>query len=152
MSKKKRVLTDIEKIKIKLAKKELTQYKNDMEYINEKMSDTEEIRSKLEKITTVLTPAKSFNGSASPDRFADGISKLDEIKNQMSSKMIKMLENKFRIDKNIDLLPDPYRDVLFYRYSRNMKWSEVADKTGYNERYVLGDLHGEALYLYSKIM
>ncbi len=152
MSKKKRVLTDMEKIKIKLAKKELTQYKNDMEYINEKMSDTEEIRTKLEKITTVLTPAKSFNGGASTDKFADGISKIEELKGQMSLRMAKILENKFRIDKNIDLLPDTYRDVLFYRYARNMKWSEVAKKVGYNERYVSGDLHGEALYLYSKIM
>ncbi len=152
MSKKKRVLTDMEKIKIKLAKKELTQYKNDMEYINEKLSDTEEIRTKLESITTVLTPSKSFSGGASPDKFADGISRIEELKGQMSLRMAQILENKFRIDKNIDLLPDTYRDVLFYRYSRNMKWSEVAKKVGYNERYVSGDLHGEALFLYSKIM
>ena len=58
---------------------------------------------------------------------------------------------KFDIDDKIESLDTPYRDLLFYRYTRANEWTDVAKKIGYSESHTKGVLHAEALYLYSKI-
>lgn len=148
---KKRILTDEEKQKIKLAKKELNQYKSDSKYILNKLNDAEETKTTLEKVTSALIPGKSYSAGGNKDKFADGISKLQDLMKKCSSRMEKLLENKFKIDDKIDLLPTPYRDILFYRYAQGKTWNEVANEIGYETKYVCDELHPEALYLYSKM-
>lgn len=151
MPKKKRILTDEEKQKIKLVKKELNQYKNDSKYVLEKLNDAEETKTTLEKVTSVLVPGKTFSAGGSKDKFADGVNKLDILRKQCGTRMEKLLQKKFDIDDKIDVLPTPYRDILFYRYARGFKWSEVAEKINYDKDYVYDELYQEALFLYSKL-
>lgn len=151
MSKKKRILTEEEKNKIKLAKKELNSYKKDDNYIKDKLDDIEETRTLLEKVTATLEPGKTFTTGASKDKFADGISKINELSKKCRKRLQEHIENKIIIDEKIDMLPYPYREVLFYRYTKSMKWLDVADKVNYERDYVCDELHPEALYLYSKL-
>lgn len=151
MPKKKRILTDEEEQKIKLVKKELNQYKNDSKYILEKLDDVEKTKTTLEKVTSILAPGKTYSAGGSKDKFADGISKLETLRKQLGSRAEKLIEKKFDIDDKIDVLPAPYRDVLFYRYARGYKWSEVAEKANYDKDYVYDELRPEALFLYSKL-
>lgn len=147
---KKRILSDEEKTKIKQAKKELKQYQNNIRYITAKLNETEEIRAVLEKVTTILTPGKSFTGGESPDRFADGISKIEELRGKLSKRTIELMEIKFEVEDKIDSLPYPYRDILFYKYTKNMSWREIAGEINYDIRYLENELYREAIYLYSK--
>ena len=149
MSKFKRTLTEEEKIKIKESKEELKQYREDIKYIEEKLNDTEEIKTKVEKITTVISVAKTNNKSEN-DKFADAISRLEELKIDCTEKMQKLLIKKFMIDDKIEQLEQPYKNILFFRYTRGKDWRSVAEELGYTENYIF-DLHGEALYLYSKL-
>lgn len=148
---KKRILSDEEKAKKKLAKKELKQFRKDFSYITEKIYATEETRSLLEKVTTVLEKNKSYTKGASPDKIADGISELEDLKGKLSDKTLELLKIKKIIEDKIDLLPSPYRDILFYKYIRDKKWIEIADEIHYDHRYIKNELHEEALYLYSQI-
>lgn len=150
MSKQKRILTEEEKIKIAEVKKELNEYRANIKYIEEKLDDTEEVRSKVEKITPTLSLTKTNSSSESLDRFADAINKLEELKLDYTEKMKELLIKKFIIDDKIELIEQPYRNVLFFRYTRAKDWKEVAAQLGYTEDYIY-DLHGEALYLYSKL-
>lgn len=150
MSKQKRILTEEEKIKIQKSKNELNEYRENIRYIEEKLNDTEEIRSKVEKVTTILSPTKTNTSRESPDKFADAISRLEDLKIDCSKKMEELLIKKFIIDEKIERVGQPYKNVLFYRYTRGKSWRSVADELGYKEDYIY-DLHGEALYLYSKI-
>lgn len=150
MSRKKRNLTEEEKQSIETAKKELNGYKEDIKYIEEKLNDTEEIKSRVEKVTTVLSLTKTNSSSESYDKFADAISKLEELKIDCSDRMKNLLVKKFKIDDKIEKIEQPYKNVLFYRYIRGKGWNDVAEELGYTREYVC-DLHGEALYLYSKI-
>ena len=61
-----------------------------------------------------------------------------------------LLIKKFKIDDKIDMIEQPYKNILFYRYSRGKNWNDVANELGYTRDYAC-ELHGEALYLYSKI-
>ena len=148
--KKRRMLTDDEKLKIEQCKQELKDYRENIKYIEEKLNDTEEVKGKIEKVTTILSLAKTSGGNPQNDKFADGISRLEELKLDCSDKMQKLLLNKFLIDSKIESIDQPYRNVLFFRYTRGKSWEEVARELGYTRDYIC-ELHGEALYLYSKI-
>lgn len=150
MMSKKRILTDSEKQAITEAKKELNEYREDIKYIEEKMNDTEEIKAKIEKVTTIISLTKTNTSSESRDKFADAINKLEELKLDCSDRMKEMLIKKFKIDDKIELVQQPYKNILFYRYARGKSWNDVANELGYTREYVC-ELHGEALYLYSKI-
>lgn len=150
MSNKKRTLTDDEKVKIINAKQELNEYRENIKYIEEKLNDTEEVRSKVEKVTTMLSLTKTNNSNESPDKFADAISRLDELKIDCSKKLEELIIKKFQIDEKIENMEQPYRNILFYRYTRGKSWNDVANDLGYTREYIC-NLHGEALYLYSKI-
>ena len=151
MSKQKRILTEEEKQNIERAKKELNGYMEDIKYIEEKLDDTEEVKSRLERVTTVLSLTKTNSSSKSPDKFADAIDRLEELKLDCSGRMEELLIKKFKIDDKIELMEQPYKNILFYRYTRGKNWNDVAEELGYTRDYVCGELHGEALYLYSKI-
>lgn len=150
MSKQKRILTEEEKLKIAQAKQELNEYRENIKYIEEKINDTEEIKTRVEKVTSTLSLTKTNSSSESPDRFADAINRLEELKVDCTEKMKELLIKKFNIDDKIDSLEQPYRNVLFYRYTRGKSWQDVAKELGYTLDYIY-ELHGEALYLYSKI-
>ena len=150
MSKKKRILTEEEKNKITKAKQELNEYRENIKYIEEKLDDTEETKAKLEKVTAVWSHAKTNSSNVSSDKFADMISRLEDLKIDITEKMQELLFKKFVIDDKIETIEQPYRNILFYRYTRGKSWNEVANDLGYTVRNAL-ILHGEALYLYSKI-
>lgn len=151
MSKQKRILTEDEKVNIAKAKQELNEYKEDVEYIQEKLNDTEEVKTMIEKVTTILSLTKTNSSNESPDKFADAIDKLNELKEECIDKMQNLLIKKFYIDDKIEKVEQPYRNILFHRYARRKEWGEVARDLGYTRQYVC-ELHGEALYLYSKKM
>ncbi len=150
MSKVKRTLSEAEKEEIAKAKQELNEYRENIKYIEEKLDDTEEVKAKIEKVTSVLSLTKTNNSHESNDKFADAINKLEELKLDCSEKMKGLLLKKFTIDDKIERVEQPYRNVLFYRYTRGRSWEDVAKELGYSRDYVC-EMHGEALYLYSKI-
>lgn len=147
---KRRILTDEEKLKIEQSKQELKDYREDIKYIEEKLNDTEEVKGKIEKVTSILSLSKTSGGEISNDKFADGINRLEELKIDCSDRMQELLLKKFLIDSKIERTEQPYRNVLFFRYTRGKSWEEVAKELGYTRDYVC-EMHGEALYLYSKI-
>lgn len=147
---KRKILSEQEKLKIEESKQELKDYREDIKYIEEKLNDTEEVKGRIEKVTTILSLSKTSGGDASNDKFADGISRLEELKIDCSDRMQELLLKKFSIDTKIESLEQPYRNILFFRYTRGKSWEEVAKELGYTRDYVC-ELHGDALYLYSKI-
>lgn len=147
---KRKELTKEEKEKIEIAKQELKDYRENIKYIEEKMNDTEELKTKLEKITTTLSITKTNTSNTETDKFADGINRLEELKIDCNKKMEDLIVKKFEIDQKIENLEQPYRNILFFRYTRGKSWEAVAENLGYTRQYTC-ELHGKALYLYSKI-
>ena len=150
MSKQKRILTEEEKQAIAKAKEELRDYRYNIRYIEEKLRDIEETKALACKVTPTLSLTKTNGNNSSNDKIGDSIARLEQLKDISDYKIKQLLMKKFDIDDKIESLDVPYRDVLFYRYTRAKTWDEVAKEIGYTREYVC-TLHGEALYLYSKI-
>lgn len=151
MAKQKRILTEEEKQKIQEAKEELREYRKDVKYIQEKEDDIEEVKGFLEKTTTRLSKTKTSNNSMSTDKFSDSLDKIDELEKEIPDRMVKLLEKKFEIDTKIDKLEYPHRDVLFMRYSRGKSWRYIIGELGIETERRVYQIHGEALYKYSKL-
>jgi len=150
MSRKKRILTEEEKAKIIEAKKELKNYKHDIKYINEKIDDTEETKAKLEKITASWLQTKTNSSNESPDKFADVISDVEDLKIECKDRLQALMLKKIDIDNKIDSMKYPYKTLLYLRYVRCKGWVDIASELDYSLRQV-HYLHGDALYEYSKI-
>lgn len=147
---KKRILTDEEKMKIQEAKEELKRYRKEIKYIQEKEDDIEETKAFLERTTTRLSKTKTSNNSMTTDKFSDNIDKLNEIENEIPNKLYNLLKKKFMIEEKIEKLEQPYKNILFFRYARGKNWGNIANEMDYTVKYIY-ELHGEALYQYSKI-
>ena len=147
---KRRILNEEEKAKIEKSKQELKDYREDIKYIEEKLDDAKELKTTIEKVTSVLALSRTSGGNIDNDKFADGISRLEELKIDCSERLKTLILKKFIIDDKIEQIEQPYRNVLFFRYTRGKSWEETAKELGYTRDYVC-ELHGEALYKYSKI-
>ena len=76
---KKRILTDEEKEKIQESKKELNEYRDDIKYIADKLDDAEDIKTKMKKVTTILSSTKTNSSNENNDKFGDALIKLEEL-------------------------------------------------------------------------
>lgn len=150
MRREKRILTEEEKSKIRLAKTELNEYRENIRYIEEKENDIEELQARLEKITTRLSKAKTNSNGLNTDKFSDSLSRLEELRKAYGEKLQELLLKKFVIDEKIEQLEPIYRNVLFYRYGRNMSWNMIASEMNYSVSDIYRK-HGQALYFYSKL-
>lgn len=148
---KKRILTDEEKQKIQEVKQELQKYRKEVLYIQEKEADIEETKAFLERTTTRLSKTKTSNNSMTTDKFSDQIDKINEMDKEIPERLAKMLEMKFEIDKEIDKLEYPERDVLFMRYTRGQSWRYIMNALKIETERRVYQIHGDALYNYSKI-
>ncbi len=65
--------------------------------------------------------------------------------------MKQVLFDKFIIDDKIEKVEQPYKNILFYRYTKGMSWNKVAEKMGYTREYVCV-LHGDAfIFLFKNL-
>lgn len=132
------------------AKQELKEYKDNIDYLKEKQEDLEELRTFLEKSTTRLSKTKTSNSSMSSDKILDGIGRIESIEKEYDKKLQELLLKKFVVDDKIEKLEEPYKSLLFYRYSRRMPWQQVARKIELSLRDTYRK-HGKALQLYAEI-
>ena len=135
---------------IEEAKKELREYRDNIKYIEEKQNDIEEIKTRLEKVTSRISMTKTSNINTEGDSFSNGIIKLQALQQEYDEKLKELMLKKYIIDEKIDKLDTQYRNILFFRYARNMNWDKIAERIGYDERYTY-KLHGKALFEYTKI-
>lgn len=61
-----------------------------------------------------------------------------------------MYKTKKKIEDKIDLLEQPYRNILYYKYIKGLSLTKVANEIGYNYKWTC-ELHGNALIKYKQL-
>lgn len=84
------------------------------------------------------------------DRMGEYAAKIVDLKNEKYSQLIKMYNTKKRIEDKIDMLEQPYRNILYYKYIKGYNLTKVANEIDYEYKYVC-KLYGTALQMYKKI-
>ncbi len=130
-------------------KKELSAYLYDKKLLKEKEQDLEELITKAEKITTELSDMPKGTPEIQ-DKIAEYTAKIVDLKNEKCRQIIEMYKTKHEIEAKIDMLEQPYRNILYYKYIKGYKLERVADEIEKEYKYVC-TLHGEALIYYKNL-
>ena len=138
-------------ITIEEAKKELSEYKQNVKYIEEKQNDALELRTRLESTTKRLSDMPNGKGAnLDKDVLSENIDKLNSIVDECDKKLQELLIKKFIVENKIDSLEQPYKTILYTIYIRAKKFRIVAEEMGYEYKYFCS-LHGDALQKYSQL-
>lgn len=138
----------IDELKIKEARQELREYRDNIKYIDEKQNDVEELRTRIEKTTKVLntTPnGKGTNLDKAP--FEESLDKIKDIEQECSDKLQELLVKKYLVENKIEQLEQPFKSILYLKYIRGMTLYDVSRELNYSYRQIK-NLHKEAVEKY----
>ena len=114
-----------------------------------KEEELEELIVRAEKVTQELTDMPKGSPKVL-DKMAEYAAQIIDLKNEKYDQLIKMYKTKKKIEDKIDLLEQPYRDVLYYKYIKGLTLTGVANEIEYEYEYTK-KLHGIALLKYRNI-
>ncbi len=129
-------------------KKELNSYLQDKKILKEKENDLEELITRATKITTELSDMPKGN-SEIQDKMAELASQIVDMKNEKYEQIIKMYNTKKQIEDKIDLLEQPYKNILYFKYIKGKNLTEVANIINKEYKWTC-KLYGEALKKYKE--
>lgn len=130
-------------------KEELGQYLQDKKLLQEKEHDLEELITRATKVTTEMSDMPKGSPKVE-DKMAELTAQIVDLKNQKYDQIIKMYKTKKEIEDKIDLLKQPYKNILYYKYIKGEKLEKISLEIGYNYKWTC-ELHGEALLLYKQL-
>lgn len=130
-------------------KRELGAYLQDKKLLKEKEDDLEELITRATKITTELSDMPKGTPKLQ-DKMAELASQIVDMKNEKYGQIIKMYKTKKQIEDKIDLLEQPYRNILYFKYIKGKNLTEVANVIGYNYKWTC-EMHGYALKKYKEL-
>lgn len=131
-------------------KKELEAYLYDKQLLKEKEEELEELKTRATKITTELSDMPKGTPEIQ-DKIGEYAAKIVDLKNEKYNQLIEMYKTKARIENKIDMLDQPYRNILYYKYIKGLSLTEVANEIKYDYNYTKS-LHGTALLKYRNII
>lgn len=137
------------KYTIEEIKKELNSYLDDKRYIEEKRAEIEEMRAKATRTTTEISDMPR-GSSPVADKIAEYIARIEEIQAESYKRALEMEEKKKNTEDIINVMDQPYKNILYFRYIKGYNLMQVASMIG-NEYKWCCVLHGRALEQYRKI-
>lgn len=136
---------------IEEAKQELREYRDNIKYIEEKQNDSEELRTRIENISSKISGmpnAKGENPEKAP--FEESLDKIKQIEIDCNKKLKELLLKKFVVENKIEQLEQPYKSILYLKYIRGINLYKVSE--GLNYSYIhIKRMHIEAIEKYAKL-
>ena len=129
------------------AKEELLQYKYAREKVDETLEEYQKYKDRAEKMTSIISDMP--RGTSSFDKVADNAVKMADLSAEYEKRWLEAEYMKLEIEKNIDLVEEPYRIILYMKYVQGKKLEEIAYKLNANYTYIC-EQHGIALKKYEE--
>jgi len=117
----------------KEAKKELYSYLHSKKLEERKLQQIEEIKTKLTKITTVLSDMPK--GTPDNDKMTKNVARLIELVSEHIDIMTEEEENLIKITNKIKKVEQPFRNILELRFVEGLKVEEVSVEIDRTYRY-----------------
>ena len=129
------------------AKEELLQYKYAREKVDETLEEYQKYKDRAEKMTSIISDMPRRTSSS--DKVADNAVKMADLSAEYEKRWLEAEYMKLKIEKNIDLVEEPYRTILYMKYVQGKKLEEIAYKMNANYTYIC-EQHGVALKKYEE--
>lgn len=138
-------------ITIEEAKQELREYRDNIKYIEEKQNDAEELRTRIERVTSNITGMPNGKG-ADLERapFEESLDRIQEIEKDCNKKLQELLLKKYIVENKIEQLEQPYKSILYLKYMRGINLYKVSEELNYSYRHIK-NLHQEAIEKYANL-
>lgn len=138
-------------ITIEEAKQELREYRDNIKYIEEKQNDAEELRTRIEKVTSRLTGMPNGKG-ADLDKapFEESLDKITEIEKDCNKKLQELLLKKYIVENKIEQLDQPHKSILYLKYIRGINLYKVSEELNYSYIHIKR-MHIEAIEKYANL-
>lgn len=139
------------------ARQELRDYQDNCKYLRRKREDIERLRSRLTNATIRLTGIPGAHNNRS---FEEAAIILADVTNEHEGMFADSEQKRLTVERKINQLRQPYRNVLYLRYIRGLGWKEISKEMGYDQDYISRDhygqrtatgIHGTALRLYADL-
>lgn len=125
--------------------KELKSYWFDTKYYNEIMADSEVVVKDIQNLETSLRDKEIKGYDTTITKLK--IKNLNEKKVSLES-LLKSIKNETKkVEIMIDNIPQPYKNVLFFKYIKNLSFDEIAYKMNYSSKRIY-QLHKIGVDLY----
>ena len=132
------------------SKKELKDYIYDKKWLKERWEDIEERRSLLDKITNTLSDLPKGTPQVN-DKVAERLTELLDVTKEYEQYLETLNKRQIKIERKIDKLEQPFRNILYFRYIKGYNLTEVSGKIEEEYDYTR-KLHGIALIKYSEVV
>lgn len=119
---------------IQQAKRELLDYRQ----------DAEEIKNRKDEIRILESRLYSGRGG----NLENGVIALITLKEHYIQRVEELTRKRIEIEEKIECLPQPYRNVLYLYYIRNLSLIQISARLYYEYTYV-SKLHAKGLELYA---
>lgn len=125
--------------------KELKSYAYELQYYNEKLKD-------MEKLTKVINELKSKLSDMKIKGYDTTLTVIElnnlEDKQVLLSKTLSNILNKNqKVESKIEDMFQPYKNILFLKYVKNLSFDEIATKMNYSSKRIY-QLHKIAVSMY----
>lgn len=132
------------------AKEYLYRVKNMDDYINAKIQEAAQLRSRIRSLCAMSWDGLKVKNSSRHD-FTDTVDSLLKLEGEINEQIDELVDHKREISKKIELLNDNrYKTVLTKYYLCNQSFDEISHDMGYSQRQIKR-IHGLALIEFRKI-
>lgn len=132
------------------AKEYLYQAKNMDDYINAKIQEAAQLRSRIRSLGAINYDGLKVKNGTKHD-FTDAVDSLLKLEGEINEQIDELVDHKREISKKIALLNDNrYKTVLTKYYLCNQSFDEISHDMGYSQRQIKR-IHGLALIEFRKI-
>lgn len=104
------------------------------------------MRKRLERLTNGI---ELYNKKVSKE-LTLSIDKIAKKQIEEEKLLIELLNKKQALEKKISQIQQPYKNVLYLRYIKALRYEEIAKKMNYSVKRIY-QLHNEALKLYADL-
>ena len=128
--------------------KELKNYKYEVQYFLEKSKDIDKLKNEIEKSYARLIQMKEKNIDTKD--IHKQLNKIIEKQSKEENALLNILTKKQKIERQIENLPQPFKNVIFFRYICGYSFDTIASKMNYSTKRIY-QLHNEGLQIYIKM-
>ena len=134
------------------AKEYLLQVRFLDEHITCKLADAARLQDMATRITPILREDGVSGGGGAPDRLADAVAKIVDLKAEINRDIDRLVDKKRDIAAKLGKLTDRrYYAVLFRRYLLFETFEKISCEMNYSWRHVCS-LHGQALEAFQRVL
>lgn len=120
--------------------------------IDARVSEMDDLKDKLLKITPTLSPDKGGGAGGTQDKMAGTMARIVDMQREINADIDELIDRKDAALKMLDSMKNPvHMTILHRRYFLHQPFERIASDMNYTYRWVTR-LHGRALQDYAKVM